>query len=558
MAPLNRLTARLRSALVATRPASPPTPKPRATGVGVTPDGFDAPSPRRKVTASGGNTTASTSTQNGSGTGTTSVTTGGGSVTVKQAQSDADGAGTSGAVTVNGSGQVSGTVTETGSDGMGGSLSVGTTDGGGELEVGATGRGGWGVSVKVGYAEVDDTTVHSGDGFTTATTTSEVRVTVDGKVRAPVGSFGVGQTHTERVTFQVRLPDADYARVQAGLQPVPSPYDPLGTLPVGGAVLMRAGDYEQTRMSGAYRDLVHTNGSVTHGSETSVLVERVDENHVRVTRGPTEVLENTFSVGFGVGPVSVGAGISRSRTSSYQETVEFDVSTPEGKAAYEQFLLDGTWPEAGAPGTRNHAQVEVYQGVDALSVHGSLGPLAGQTELAANDATVTVVRHPDGSSTVSTESSYGGNHLQVSQHFGPDGEEDTTKFKATLTLPNLSSGERASTVYALTGDKEAAAAAAKDGTLVLTFDHDQVTELTEKAKATDPAGRPFLVDTLATAQSPYWAVVALMGGTVLNEEGGFATTQPTNDTLGSGLLFIARGGDRSTDPVPLDVGLSHP
>lgn len=553
---LNTLGSRFRTN-AATRPAPAVTPqKPHSTGptkVRVTKDGFDSGGSTSRLSSSGGQTTLTTTRQEGSDTRTTSASTGAGQVTVKHSNAGEDGGGTTGSVTVSQPGSVTGTVTETGSNGVGGSLSVGMQEGGGEVSVGVS-AGGWGVSLKVGRTSIEKDSVHKEDGYTTATTTTTVAVTVDAGLSVPTGRFGAGQTHTEQVTYQVRMSDADYARVAAGEQSPPDPYEPLETMPVGSSVLMRGGDYEQTRFSAAWRDLVSTTASVTEGTETSVLVERVDEQTVRVTRGPTDVLENTFNVGLGVGPVSVGAGVSRSRTSSYQETVEFDLGTPEGKAAYEQFLVDGTWPEKNAPGTRNAAQIEVYQGEDALSVNGALGPYAGQTEVAANDATVTVVTHADGSKTVTTSSTYEGNSMEVTQHFGADGEEDVDRFQATVTFPDLSGGQRANVVYATTGDRKAAyEAGQQEGPLVITLNHAQVTGMMTDAQDTDPSSRPFVVDRIANAASPYWAVSALIGGAVVNVDGGSSTTSSAKDTVGDGLLFIARGGDPQAEPVPLDM-----
>lgn len=397
--------------------------------------------------------------------------------------------------------------------------------------------------------------VTSQGGYTTATTTGEVSLSVQGAVNTGVVGLRVGLTRSEQTTAQVRVTDEDWARVQRGELAMPNLYDPT-TIPVGGSVMMENTGETGTRIDASYRKILRTSSSVTQTSGTSTKVDRLSDTNVRVTVGPTEAIDNEFNVTLGLGPVSVGVGAQKSSSDSHLRTAEFDLSTPEGKAAYDQFLLDGTLPADNGPGVSNVADVQIFRGVQALTASGSVGPLSGETTVASNDATVTITSTPDGQRRVVTDATYGGTSLRVEQTF--QGEtEDRTQFRATLTFTGQTEAQAMMIYTALTGDPEAARQLARssDGTVTLTLDAEQAQQIQDRARtiAVPPyaegqvSGNPMLVDAIGYAASPYHVVVGLAGGGIVLDNGGVVT--PGNFDLGGTLIRLARGDSQGVPPA---------
>lgn len=538
----------------AAKPASRPAPQgtgysmtdsfaPASTGSG----GASNPS----VTASGGTTTVSAKKTTGDSTTTTSVSSGSGNITVKR-KTEEGGGGQETSLTVNQNGATV-SVSETGSNGVGGKASVGVNKDGGSASVGLTFPKGLGVTVTTKVTDTRD--VQSEDGYTTATTTSSVSVSVDGKVAGGVGSAGAGRSWTEQTTSQVILKDEDWARLERNEIPQPNLYEPT-SIPVGGSVMMDSSSETGTRIEASYRNVLKTESNVTETRGVSTKVDRVSETTVRVTVGPTDAIENEFKASIGVGPVSVGVGASKTSSDSRLKTAEFDLSTPEGRAAYDQFLLDGTMPTENGPGVSSVAEVQVLHGTQSLSVNGSLGPMAGTSTVDKNEATVTITTPVDGPKTVVTEATYGDTSVRIEQSFDGD-VEDRSKFKATLTFNNMSESEAMLFYTAITGDPNAAQAVsrASDGSITITFNAEQVEQGQARARniAVPPygdevSGNPMLVDAIAYAASPYYVVIGLAGGTIILDNGGIAT--PGNANIGSTLLYIARNGGTSM-PTPV-------
>jgi hypothetical protein len=158
-------------------------------------------------------------------------------------------------------------------------------------------------------------------------------------------------------TFEVELPQADYEKwVRDGSDPskLPNPYDPT-SLPPGGTITLKSEHYGSSELSVAYRNIQAQTGN-THSHGTTMAIERqspADPPTVKVTTGPTEAVQRTLAVGAGSEDLNVSLTGERTLESYNLQSATFDLSTDEGKAAYNQFLMTGKLPEQEGNGIKD-------------------------------------------------------------------------------------------------------------------------------------------------------------------------------------------------------------
>ncbi|HYH96246.1 hypothetical protein [Hyalangium sp.] len=159
---------------------------------------------------------------------------------------------------------------------------------------------------------------------------------------------GISSTH------EIELPLEDYNRwVSEGSDPnkLPNPYDPT-SIPPGATVTLKDEHFGSSELSVAYRNIQAQTGN-THSRGTSMAIERqepADPPTVKVTTGPTEAVQRTLGVGVGTDDFGVSLTGERTLESYNLQSATFDLSTDQGKAAYNQFLLTGKLPEQSGPG----------------------------------------------------------------------------------------------------------------------------------------------------------------------------------------------------------------
>jgi hypothetical protein len=311
--------------------------------------------------------------------------------------------------------------------------------------------------IKVGFeASVSASktqTAVSKDGFTTATMEGTVSTKIGASAEAGVvgasGSVEVGS----KTSYQTRMSDADYAAVQAGTKPAPSPYDP-STMPVGSSIQMKSTDFQGTEFEGTYRN-IKLQTKVEESQSASILVEKTNDHTVRVTTGPSQAVENSFTIGVGIGPANIHLGKDRSLDTSQMRTAEFDLSTPAGKDAYNKFMATGQMPEKNDPGISNAATIQKLAYNDKLTVGLDLGPLKAE---ATGDykSDLTMTQFADGTKRVDRTVDYGDKYdIQFHRSFGVDGKPDLGKDQYQLTYrPDPSEAPNAQIlVQAFTGDE---------------------------------------------------------------------------------------------------------
>ena len=365
----------------------------------------------------------------------------------------------------------------TSSNGVGanGSVTVGTdgvtASAGGSVEA-------KGLKIEFGTEITSTSNVESEDGFTTVTAEGSMSVNLGGEVDLGAGGFGANHTEGVKTKYEIRMSDEDYARVQSGQAEMPDPYNP-DSMPEGSSVLLNSTDFEGTGFEASYRNLkLETN--VTQEQGVSVAVEKTGPDTVRVTAGPTEAVENSFKLGLSLGPASAHIGNTTELDQFTLKTAEFDLSTDEGRAAYNNFLATGQLPEDNSKGISNVATVEKLDYNSVTSAGVSLGPLEGSVDLADSNMNIVKTTYPDGSvDQVTDVKLHSGTPVHLEQHFNADGTEDPSKTEISMFMVGADGGAEELFAGAYGVDQHDFDG---DSDIHLSFTPEQAMELTERAQ----------------------------------------------------------------------------
>ncbi|HEY0094189.1 MAG TPA: hypothetical protein VGB96_07690, partial [Archangium sp.] len=281
-----------------------------------------------------------------------------------------------------------------------------------------------------------------------------------------------------KTSYEVRMSDADFGRVTSGQAPIPDPYNP-DTLPVGSSVMLDSTDFHGTGFEASYRNIkVETNTS--HEEGVSVAVEKTGENTVRVTAGPTEAVEDSFKLGASLGPASAHLGNTTRTGSTTLKTAEFDLSTPEGQAAYNNFVVSGRFPSENGTGVSDVSTTQRFQYDSASSAGGALGPWAGSVPRGDSSLGISNTTYPDGSMDQVTNGKHvNGTPFQLEQHFNADGSEDLTQRAFSMSLVDADVDSETSLAEAYGAD---ASAFEGDKHIQLSIDSEQAIELSQRAR----------------------------------------------------------------------------
>jgi hypothetical protein len=112
------------------------------------------------------------------------------------------------------------------------------------------------------------------------------------------------------------------------------------------------------------------------------------------------------------------------------QVAEFDMNTPEGRAAYDTFLKSGKLPEESTPNTRvgtitQYSQSSVGNVGGVFEVDGS--GVSVDAELWNNSANHTVTRWDDGTTVVQMDGNFFDKEGRYTKTFPPGGGEPTTE-----------------------------------------------------------------------------------------------------------------------------------
>ena len=195
--------------------------------------------------------------------------------------------------------------------------------------------------------------------------------------------------------FNVSVSPEAADEIADGDRPPPNPVDPRTILP-GESVELSEEFFAGHNLTATYRQLQVEMG-FEEGRRLSSGVQRVDPTTVRIMVGDADFVRQALSLGVSLGDFGVALGGNRELSEGTVRTVDIDISTPEGWAAYQQFLATGQLPGPNAPGTSDPTTI------DSLNVSGSTqaevnaGPISIGGTLSDSEGTITEIHHADGS-----------------------------------------------------------------------------------------------------------------------------------------------------------------
>jgi hypothetical protein len=370
----------------------------------------------------------------------------------------AEGANTEGAITWNpGDGSVKGAVTQV-------ETPPGQTD---KSPVQLSAR--QETAVTLGQANKDGNTEFTVEVQFTNSVQAEANSRTSRGVVEGEASVGAGT----RARYKVTLPGENQNPEAAARV---NPFDPT-TIPVGATVTLDGQNFAQGSLAGSFRHIgFETN--VTEAAGVSYSVTRVDENNVQVTMGPNEAVEAFNGVGLRSEIATAMLGRQDNLGGSTVRTAQFDLSNPDGQAAYSHFVATGEVAHQ-TPGVSDVATIERVDYSSQTRLKLELGPLGADLAGAQNTGAFVRTTYPDGSYAYVSDLQYSGNvPMQVTQRFDAQGDEIVSERRYSYTV-KADDGAHQLLNLAATGSFQAGdSGPVNDGdTVTLTFSEQQMQDL---------------------------------------------------------------------------------
>lgn len=323
------------------------------------------------------------------------------------------------------------------------------------------------------------------NGVTTFTVEGDASVTVQGGVNTPKAGLTVAHTEGIRASYSVAMPEA----AARGVDPkTVNPYDP-SSMPTGTVITMNGEQYSSNAFEATFKNLALST-KIEEASGVSVAIEKTGENTVRVTAGPTEAIEAYNSVGVDFGVASASLGRTDNLSGATLKTAEFDLSTPEGQAAYNEFLTNGTLPSENGPGVSDVATIEKLDYSSESGAEVSLGPIDLSFKGQKNTGSSVVTTYPDGTKDVTVDLDYSENvPMQLTRRYDAEGNELLSERRYSYEVTADENSAQLLNV-ALTGDPaQADSGPVKPGqTVTLTFTEAQMREYMQMTQQASGAG----------------------------------------------------------------------
>ncbi|MEI2431806.1 hypothetical protein RDV84_09715 [Lysobacter yananisis] len=238
-----------------------------------------------------------------------------------------------------------------------------------------------------------------------------------------------------RLSYEATVTPAQGQRLDQGdLAALPNPLDPLG-MPEGTSVLMRGQQLKGHEFEFNYRYYGGGKESRTELEGAGFGVRKLEGALVEVYAGPIKTAENASYLGLGkVGTASVGLSMENSAETRSLHSARIDLSTQEGRDAYQAFMSAGKVPDWNPPGVQRSGKTEVFNAEDAKRLGIELGPMS--LALGGNSQ-VTLTRNTWQDGSADWQASYqsaGGMATELKCRIGADGKEAPGSSQWTLTL----------------------------------------------------------------------------------------------------------------------------
>jgi hypothetical protein len=234
----------------------------------------------------------------------------------------------------------------------------------------------------------------TGTPSVTLSTSADIKVTAGvngegkGMEAAVSGSMG------DKTSYDVKTDPANADKIDRGEAPPPNPADPY-SIPKGSSIVLNRDSYRGSEGSLTYHNLTAELG-YKDGHRVSSAIERVGEDKVRITVGDTDFVENVLNLKVGDEHVAAGVSVGNGFQDGKARSVDLDLTTPEGRSAYERFIGSGHLPQAGAPGTSDPTTSRSVTSTHTDQITGKIGPLGGTAGGTTDQGQVVETVHADG------------------------------------------------------------------------------------------------------------------------------------------------------------------
>jgi hypothetical protein len=270
----------------------------------------------------------------------------------------------------------------------------------------------------------------TGKPSVTLSASADIKVTAgvngEGKGMGAAISGSIG----DKTSYDVKTDPANADRIDRGEVPPPNPADPY-SIPKGSSITLNRDSYKGSEGSVAYHNLTAELG-YKDGHRVSSAVERVGDDKVRITVGDTDFVENTLGVKVGDENVSAGVSVGNGFQDGKARAVDLDLSTPEGRSAYERFIGSGRLPAPGAPGTSDPTTSVSVTSTHTDTITGKIGPLGGTAGGTTDQGQVVETTHADGTKVTTAFSRRGGTVLAQEYTRDPSGAVVSEKYALQL------------------------------------------------------------------------------------------------------------------------------
>lgn len=166
-----------------------------------------------------------------------------------------------------------------------------------------------------------------------------------------------------------RLDDGDVSAM-------PNPLNP-DAMPEGTSVLMRGQNLTGSDFALNYKFYAGIGGTHTELEGAGFGVRKLEGQVVEVYAGPMDTVENATMFGLGkVGSYSVGLSVETSSETRSLQTARIDLSTQEGRDAYQTFMSAGKVPDWNPPGVQRSGSTEVFNAEHAARLGIDAGPIS--------------------------------------------------------------------------------------------------------------------------------------------------------------------------------------
>ena len=221
-----------------------------------------------------------------------------------------------------------------------------------------------------------------------------------------------------RARYKVILPGENRPATEAARI---NPFDPT-TIPVGATVVLDQQAFTGTMLEGSFRYLGATT-NVKEAQGTAYSVTRLNDGSVRVMTGPTQAVEAFNSANIGIDGLKVALGRQDSIGASQLRVADFDLSNPDGQAAYAHFVATGQIAHE-TPGVSNVLSLERTDFSSQTRLQVELGPFSADFAGAQNTGTWVKTSYADGSYSMTMDLQYaGGVPMTVTQRYDTKGNE---------------------------------------------------------------------------------------------------------------------------------------